>query len=133
MTVRASSINGASTERVQVKESHCRCVLELSAELVDAITETVALPEDAAVRAARIYKIVEEVVDAVAWRHGSQPYETERDSLVTLLAAADDHSTRMMQAGTIAATSPTDTIASRCRSVDVSADDRTTTGILSHG
>ena len=47
-------------------------------------------------RAARIYKIVEEVVDAGAWRHGSQPYETERDSLVTLLAAADDHSTRMM-------------------------------------
>jgi hypothetical protein len=76
-------------------------VPDLSAELADAITETVAPPDDAVLRAALIHKIIEQVVDAVSWRHGSRPYGPERDSLAALLAAADDHITRMMLCATV--------------------------------
>lgn len=95
-TIHASRSTGVSAGPPDTVSSPVRYVLELPAELVDAITEAVAPPDDAVLRADLIHKIIEQVVDAVAWRHGSRPYGPERDSLAALLAAADDHATRMM-------------------------------------
>jgi hypothetical protein len=97
MTMRART-TGASVGPSGTVRSPC--VSELPVELTDAITEAVAPPDDAVLRAAVIHEIIEQVVDAVAWRHGSRPYGPERDSLAALLAAADDHTTRMMLSAT---------------------------------
>lgn len=69
---------------------------EIPAALVDELTEAVATPGDPVLRALVITEIIEQIVEAVAWRHGSHPYVPERASLALLAAATDDHVRRMM-------------------------------------
>ena len=70
---------------------------QIPAALVDELTEAVATPGDPVLRALVITEIIEQVVAAIAWRHGSHPYLPERASLALLAAATDDHVRRMME------------------------------------
>ena len=68
---------------------------QLSAELIDGITEAVASPTDARVRADVIAHLVHEVGEAVKWRNERHPGGEEEQSLETLVAAAAVHRHRM--------------------------------------
>lgn len=68
---------------------------QLSAELIDGITEAVASPTDPRVRAAVIADLVHEVGEAVRWRNERHPGGEEEQSLETLVAAAAVHRHRM--------------------------------------
>jgi len=67
----------------------------LSAELIDGITEAVASPTDARVRADVIADLVHEVDEAVKWRNERHPGGVEEQSLATLVTAAAVHRHRM--------------------------------------
>jgi hypothetical protein len=71
---------------------------------MDAIAEVVAPPDHAAERATVIYQIIEEIIDAVAWRHGYQPHVPELESLAALLASAEKHVNRMLPSRTESST-----------------------------
>jgi alkylhydroperoxidase family enzyme len=68
---------------------------QLSAELIDGITEAVASPTDARVRADVISDLIHEVDEAVKWRNERHPGGEEEQSLATLTAAAAVHRHRM--------------------------------------
>jgi hypothetical protein len=63
----------------------------ISAELVDAVTEAVVLGGTGCQRAAAVQALVDHMVEAVAWWHGSTPDEEELASLRRLSQAAADH------------------------------------------
>lgn len=70
---------------------------ELRAELVDAVTEAVATPDDPFLRALTIRAILAHVAEAVAWRQGINSQDDEQQSLATLLTAAEQHLQRMRE------------------------------------
>jgi len=67
----------------------------LSAELIDEITEAVVKPADPRDRAEVIVDLVNEVDQAVKWRHQLHPDGQEERSLAPLVEAAADHRGRM--------------------------------------
>ncbi len=67
----------------------------LPAETLDLLTEAVACPGDASLRAAMISRVVEEILDSITWLHGSHPHLAEMDSLLRLRQAAFDHQQAM--------------------------------------
>ena len=68
---------------------------QLSAELIDGITEAVASTTDPRVRADVIADLVHEVDEAVKWRNERHPGGEEEQSLAALVAAAAVHRHRM--------------------------------------
>jgi hypothetical protein len=72
---------------------------ELSAELIDQITEAVVTTEDARDRADIIAELVHQVDEAVKWRNERHPGGAEERSLATLVDAAARHRARMSGAG----------------------------------
>lgn len=63
----------------------------LPPELVDLITEAVAMPETAARRAEVVTALLLQALDAVTWRQGSGADPTERSSLMRVVEAAAAH------------------------------------------
>jgi len=68
---------------------------QLSAELIDGITEAVVRPTDPRVRADVIADLVHEVDEAVKWRNERHPGGEEELSLAGLVTAAAVHRHRM--------------------------------------
>jgi hypothetical protein len=68
---------------------------QLSAELIDGITEAVASPTDPRSRAEVIADLVHEVDEAVKWRNERHPGGEEEQSLAALVEAAAVHRHRM--------------------------------------
>jgi hypothetical protein len=68
---------------------------QLSAELIDGITEAVASTTDPRVRADVIADLVHEVDEAVKWRNERHPGGQEEQSLAALVIAAEVHRHRM--------------------------------------
>lgn len=66
----------------------------LTAELVDLITEHVAMPADPFVRARILAQIVDCAVEAIQWRNGDLG-EVEQSSAQQVLRTARDHVDRM--------------------------------------
>ena len=79
----------------------------IPAELVDELTEAVATPGDPVLRALVITEIIDQILEAVAWRQGSRPYLPERASLELLAAATEDHVHRMTTLSTSCGSRPT--------------------------
>ena len=69
--------------------------MTLSPELVDLITEAVAMPDTAAARAEVVSAMLLRALDAVSWRHGLLGDGGEEDSLLRVVKAADAHRRRM--------------------------------------
>ena len=67
----------------------------LGPELVDLITEAVAMPETATARAEVIGAMLLRALDAVSWRQGMLGDGSEESSLLRVLRAADAHRQRM--------------------------------------
>ena len=67
----------------------------LCPELVDLITEAVAMPETATARAEVIGAMLLRALDAVSWRQGLLADGSEESSLLRVLRAADAHRQRM--------------------------------------
>jgi hypothetical protein len=72
----------------------------LAPELVDLITEAVAMPANAVLRAEIISELLMRVVDAVAWRHEPLGDPLEEASLMRIVDAAAGHRRRMLAAAT---------------------------------
>jgi hypothetical protein len=70
----------------------------LAPELVDLITEAVAMPDTATARAEVIGAMLLRALDAVSWRHGLLGDGTEESSLLRVVRAADAHRQRMAMA-----------------------------------
>jgi len=68
----------------------------LTAELVDAITEAVAKPDDPCARASVIVSLLGEVDEALGWRHAFADNE-ERFSVAKVLDEAANHRLRMVE------------------------------------
>ena len=68
---------------------------QLSAELIDGITEAVVSPTDPRARADVISDLVHEVDEAVKWRNERHPGGEEELSLAALVTAAEVHRHRM--------------------------------------
>jgi hypothetical protein len=67
----------------------------LCPELVDLITEAVAMPDTASARAEVIGAMLVRALDAVAWRQGLLGDGHEESSLLRVVRAADAHRQRM--------------------------------------
>jgi hypothetical protein len=67
----------------------------LRAELVDGIAEAVALPLDAASRAAAITGLVQEIYEDLAWVNAASAHSRELDSFARVLAETHHHKNRM--------------------------------------
>lgn len=67
----------------------------LSPELVDLITEAVAMPDTPAARAEVVSAMLLRALDAVSWRQGLLGDGGEEDSLLRVVKAADAHRRRM--------------------------------------
>jgi len=67
----------------------------LSPELVDLITEAVAMPATAAARAEVVHAMLLRALDAVSWRQEFVGDGTEEASLLGVLQAAEAHRQRM--------------------------------------
>ena len=67
----------------------------LSPELVDLITEAVAMPDTATARAEVIGAMLFRALDAVTWRRGLLGDGHEESSLLRVVRAADAHRQRM--------------------------------------
>ena len=76
-------------------------VVTLSPELVDLITEAVAMPASAAGRAEVIATVLLGMLDAVAWRGGPGGDPHEAASLRQVVRAADAHRNRMAVAAAV--------------------------------
>ena len=74
--------------------------LGLSPELIDLVTEAVAMPADAVLRAEIISEVLSRIVEAVAWRHEPFGDPLEEASLMRIVDAAARHRRRMAAAGT---------------------------------
>jgi hypothetical protein len=70
----------------------------LSPELVDLITEAVAMPATAAARAEVIRAMLLRALDAVSWRQEFVGDGTEESSLLRVVKAAEAHRQRMAMA-----------------------------------
>lgn len=70
----------------------------LSPELVDLVTEAVAMPATAVLRAEIITEVLMRVLDAVAWRHEPDGDPLEEASLMRIVDAAAGHHRRMVAA-----------------------------------
>jgi hypothetical protein len=70
----------------------------LSPELVDLITEAVAMPATAEARAKVISAILLRALDAVTWRQGLGGGGREESSLLPVVQAAEAHRQRMTAA-----------------------------------
>lgn len=73
-------------------------VVSLSPELVDLITEAVAMPAGAAARAEVIATVLLGMLDAVRWRGGPGGDPDEAASLLQVVTAAGAHRNRMVSA-----------------------------------
>ena len=67
----------------------------LSPELVDLITEAVAMPHTATARAEVIGAMLSRALDAVTWRQGLLGDGTEEASVLRVVQAAEAHRQRM--------------------------------------
>lgn len=67
----------------------------LCPELVDLITEAVAMPETATARAEVVGALLLRALDAVSWRQGVLGDGGEESSLLRVVRAADAHRQRM--------------------------------------
>ena len=70
----------------------------LAPELIDLVTEAVAMPANAVARAEIISELLMRVVDAVAWRHEPDGDPLEEASLMRIVDAAAGHRRRMLAA-----------------------------------
>ena len=70
----------------------------LAPELIDLVTEAVAMPASAVARAEIISEMLMRVVDAVAWRHEPDGDPLEEASLMRIVDAAASHHRRMVAA-----------------------------------
>ena len=70
----------------------------LTPELIDLVTEAVAMPASAVARAEIISELLMRVVDAVAWRHEPDGDPLEEASLMRIVDAAAGHRRRMLAA-----------------------------------
>ncbi|GAA3697093.1 hypothetical protein GCM10022204_11290 [Microlunatus aurantiacus] len=77
-------------------ESWWECALP--GEVIDALTDGVASPDDALARAQVVAGIVLEIVETVQWRCADRAGDTEIESLRRLLAEAQAHRDRMQTA-----------------------------------
>lgn len=71
---------------------------KLDAQLVDALTEAVALAPTREARAAVISDLVNEIDEVVKWRNTVEGDTQEVVSVETLVDAATDHADRMHEA-----------------------------------
>lgn len=72
--------------------------VSLSPELVDLITEAVAMPANAAARAEVVATVLLGMLDAVTWRGGPGGDPSEAASLLQVVSAASAHRNRMVAA-----------------------------------
>ena len=72
--------------------------LALSPELVDLITEAVAMPATAAARAEVVHAVLLRALDAVSWRQELVGDGMEESSLLRVVKAAEAHRRRMVMA-----------------------------------
>jgi len=86
---------GASGTAVSVVLPVADRPVALSPELVDLITEAVAMPATAAARAAVVHAVLLRALDAVSWRQGLVGDGTEESSLLRVVKAAEAHRRRM--------------------------------------
>jgi hypothetical protein len=70
----------------------------LSPELVDLITEAVAMPATAAARAEVVHAMLLRALDAISWRHEFVGDGTEEASMLRVMKAAQAHRQRMTMA-----------------------------------
>lgn len=78
----------------------------LSPELIDLITEAVAMPASAAARAEVIATVLLGMLDAVTWRGGPGGDADEAASLLQVVQAASAHQQRMTSAAGRRASEP---------------------------
>ena len=71
---------------------------KLDAQLVDALTEAVALAPTREARAAVISDLVNEIDEVVKWRNAAEADTEEVVSVETLVEAATGHADRMHEA-----------------------------------
>ena len=70
---------------------------EVSAELIDALTDAILVGRSDCERAAVVQTLVGHMIEAVAWWHGSSPDEGELESLSRLGQTAADHLQLMLE------------------------------------
>lgn len=92
-----NGLAGSGSVAVAVAPSAERSVA-LSPELVDLITEAVAMPATAAARAEVVSAMLLRALDAVTWRQELVGDGTEESSLLRVIQAADAHRRRMAAA-----------------------------------
>ena len=90
-----SGMGGSLGSPVSVVVPDVEDPVVLCPELVDLITEAVAMPDTAAARAEVIGAMLLRALDAVSWRQGLVGDGVEESSLLRVLRAADAHRQRM--------------------------------------
>jgi len=90
-----NGLGGASGGAVSVVLPNTEHSVVLSPELVDLVTEAVAMPDTATARAEVIVAMLLRALDAVSWRQGLLGDGGEEASLLRVVRAAEAHRQRM--------------------------------------
>ena len=91
-------LTGSSRAAVSLAMAVAEHPVALSPELVDLITEAVAMPATAAARAEVVSAMLLRALDAVSWRQEFEGDGSEESSLLRVVTAAEAHRQRMAMA-----------------------------------
>jgi hypothetical protein len=91
-------LSGSSRAAVSLAMAAAQHPVSLSPELVDLLTEAVAMPASAAARAEVVSAMLLRALDAISWRQEVEGDGSGESSLLRVVTAAEAHRQRMAMA-----------------------------------